>query len=151
MRYPNLRYGNPTEFAYYAVGVPMPDLARRRLGVVTEAGAVVDPAARANRVTRHAIFGFTSSFMRCRSVRSTHAAAASPPDRTPDEVNSVTIEYVGCVSAYFAFLSVFIDVWVDVSPLAFEAHPAIDSWPRLIVVSHVPLADEPSFVTSLME
>jgi hypothetical protein len=29
VRYPNLRYGNPTEFAYYAVGVPLPDLARR--------------------------------------------------------------------------------------------------------------------------
>ena len=29
MRYPNLRYGNPTEFAYYAMGVPLPDLARR--------------------------------------------------------------------------------------------------------------------------
>ena len=29
MRYPNLRYGNPTEFAYYALGVPLPDLARR--------------------------------------------------------------------------------------------------------------------------
>jgi hypothetical protein len=95
VRYPNLRYGNPTEFAYYAVGVPLPDLAKRlrrdertvrdwltgrsrvpwwvpeimrlkrleadlrhrqmfwcvpdkkpltRLGVVNEAGAVVDPA-----------------------------------------------------------------------------------------------------------
>lgn len=29
MRYPNLRYGNPTEMAYYAMGVPIPDLARR--------------------------------------------------------------------------------------------------------------------------
>lgn len=29
MRYPNLRYGNPTEFAYYAMGIPLPDLARR--------------------------------------------------------------------------------------------------------------------------
>ncbi len=29
MRYPNLRYGNPTEMAYYAMGVPLPDLARR--------------------------------------------------------------------------------------------------------------------------
>lgn len=29
MRYPNLRYGNPTEFAYYAMGVPLADLARR--------------------------------------------------------------------------------------------------------------------------
>jgi hypothetical protein len=97
VRYPNLRYGNPTEFAFYAVGVPLPDLARRlrrdertvrdwltgrtrvpwwvpeimrlkrleadlrhrqmfwcvphkkpitRLGVVNEAGAVVDPAPR---------------------------------------------------------------------------------------------------------
>lgn len=29
MRYPNLRYGNPTEMAYYTMGVPLPDLARR--------------------------------------------------------------------------------------------------------------------------
>ncbi|QGZ37776.1 hypothetical protein IP92_02947 [Pseudoduganella flava] len=29
MRYPNLRYGNPTELAYYAMGVPLRDLARR--------------------------------------------------------------------------------------------------------------------------
>ena len=29
MRYPNLRYGNPTEMAYYAMGVPLKDLARR--------------------------------------------------------------------------------------------------------------------------
>jgi hypothetical protein len=29
VRYPNLRYGNPTEFAYYAMGVPLRDLARR--------------------------------------------------------------------------------------------------------------------------
>lgn len=29
MRYPNLRYGNPTEMAYYAMGVSVPDLARR--------------------------------------------------------------------------------------------------------------------------
>lgn len=29
MRYPNLRYGNPTEMAYYAMGVPLPTLARR--------------------------------------------------------------------------------------------------------------------------
>lgn len=29
MRYPNLRYGNPTEMAYYAMGVPLADLARR--------------------------------------------------------------------------------------------------------------------------
>jgi hypothetical protein len=29
VRYPNLRYGNPTEMAYYAMGVPLPDLARR--------------------------------------------------------------------------------------------------------------------------
>lgn len=29
MRYPNLRYGNPAEFAYYAMGVPLADLARR--------------------------------------------------------------------------------------------------------------------------
>lgn len=28
MRYPNLRYGNPTEFAYYAMGLPRPTLAR---------------------------------------------------------------------------------------------------------------------------
>lgn len=29
MRYPNLRYGNPTELAYYAMGLPLADLARR--------------------------------------------------------------------------------------------------------------------------
>jgi hypothetical protein len=29
MRYPNLRYGNPTEMAFYTVGVSLPDLARR--------------------------------------------------------------------------------------------------------------------------
>jgi hypothetical protein len=29
VRYPNLRYGNPTEFTYYAMGVPLADLARR--------------------------------------------------------------------------------------------------------------------------
>jgi len=29
LRYPNLRYGNPTEMAYYAMGVPLKDLARR--------------------------------------------------------------------------------------------------------------------------
>lgn len=29
MRYPNLRYGNPTEFAHYAMGVPLPVLAKR--------------------------------------------------------------------------------------------------------------------------
>jgi len=29
VRYPNLRYGNPTELAYYAIGVPLPILARR--------------------------------------------------------------------------------------------------------------------------
>lgn len=28
MRYPNLRYGNPTELAYYAMGRPIKDLAR---------------------------------------------------------------------------------------------------------------------------
>ena len=28
MRYPNLRYGNPAEFAHYAMGIPLPDLAR---------------------------------------------------------------------------------------------------------------------------
>lgn len=28
MRYPNLRYGNPTEFAHYAMGIPLPKLAR---------------------------------------------------------------------------------------------------------------------------
>lgn len=29
MRYPNLRYGNPNEFAYYVQGVPVKDVARR--------------------------------------------------------------------------------------------------------------------------
>jgi len=29
MRYPNLRYGNPAELAYYAAGIPIPMLARR--------------------------------------------------------------------------------------------------------------------------
>lgn len=29
MRYPNLRYGNPTELAFYAAGIPIPKLARR--------------------------------------------------------------------------------------------------------------------------
>ncbi|SFD39769.1 hypothetical protein SAMN05216204_1247 [Massilia yuzhufengensis] len=29
MRYPNLRYGNPAEFTFYALGVPLPVLARR--------------------------------------------------------------------------------------------------------------------------
>jgi len=29
VRYPNLRYGNPTEMAYYAMGVPLPVLAKR--------------------------------------------------------------------------------------------------------------------------
>jgi hypothetical protein len=29
MRFPNLRYGNPTEFAYYAMGRPLSDLARQ--------------------------------------------------------------------------------------------------------------------------
>ena len=29
MRYPNLRYGNPTEFQHYAMGVPLDVLARR--------------------------------------------------------------------------------------------------------------------------
>ena len=29
MRYPNIRYGNPTEFNYYATGIPLPVLARR--------------------------------------------------------------------------------------------------------------------------
>jgi hypothetical protein len=28
VRYPNLRYGNPTELAYYAIAWPLPDLAR---------------------------------------------------------------------------------------------------------------------------
>lgn len=28
MKYPNLRYGNPTEMAYYAMGIPLADLAR---------------------------------------------------------------------------------------------------------------------------
>lgn len=30
MRYPNLRYGNPTELAYYAIAWPLLDLARMR-------------------------------------------------------------------------------------------------------------------------
>jgi hypothetical protein len=29
MRFPNLRYGNPTEFAYYAMGRTLPELARQ--------------------------------------------------------------------------------------------------------------------------
>ena len=29
MRYPNLRYGNPNEFAFYVQGVPVKDVARR--------------------------------------------------------------------------------------------------------------------------
>lgn len=29
MRYPNRRYGNPTELAYYAMFQPLPELARR--------------------------------------------------------------------------------------------------------------------------
>jgi len=29
VRYPNLRYGNPTEMAFYAMGVPLPTLAKR--------------------------------------------------------------------------------------------------------------------------
>ena len=29
VRYPNLRYGDPIEFAYYATGAPLADLARR--------------------------------------------------------------------------------------------------------------------------
>lgn len=29
MRYPNLRYGNPNEFAYYVQGVPVKDVAKR--------------------------------------------------------------------------------------------------------------------------
>jgi hypothetical protein len=29
MRYPNLRYGNPTELNYYALGIPLATLARR--------------------------------------------------------------------------------------------------------------------------
>ena len=28
MRYPNLRYGIATEFAFYATGIPLPELAR---------------------------------------------------------------------------------------------------------------------------
>lgn len=31
MRYPNLRYGNPTEFEYYSLGIPTKDLARQLL------------------------------------------------------------------------------------------------------------------------
>ncbi len=36
MRYPNLRYGNPTELRHYAQSVPVKDLARqlRRMGIV---------------------------------------------------------------------------------------------------------------------
>jgi hypothetical protein len=29
VRYPNPRYGDPTEFAFYAPGIPLPDPARR--------------------------------------------------------------------------------------------------------------------------
>lgn len=29
MRYPNIRYGNPAEFAHYAMGIPLNVLARR--------------------------------------------------------------------------------------------------------------------------
>lgn len=29
MRYPNLRYGNPNEFAYYVQGLPVKDVAKR--------------------------------------------------------------------------------------------------------------------------
>lgn len=29
MRYPNLRYGNPAEFAFYARGIPIDDLSRQ--------------------------------------------------------------------------------------------------------------------------
>ena len=29
MRYPTLRYGNRAEFAFYATGIPLPELARR--------------------------------------------------------------------------------------------------------------------------
>ncbi|MES2163346.1 MAG: hypothetical protein V4476_19505 [Pseudomonadota bacterium] len=29
MRYPNIRYGNPTELNFYATGIPLPVLARR--------------------------------------------------------------------------------------------------------------------------
>jgi len=29
VRYPNLRYGGPAEFVYYAMGVPLAELARR--------------------------------------------------------------------------------------------------------------------------
>jgi hypothetical protein len=29
MRYPNLRYGNPTEFAHYVQGIPLKDVAKR--------------------------------------------------------------------------------------------------------------------------
>ena len=29
VRYPNSRYGNPAEFAYYATDIPLADLARR--------------------------------------------------------------------------------------------------------------------------
>jgi hypothetical protein len=29
LRYPNLRYGNPTELQYYAMGIELADLARR--------------------------------------------------------------------------------------------------------------------------
>ncbi|MDP3671725.1 MAG: hypothetical protein Q8R69_18790 [Telluria sp.] len=29
MRYPHLRYGNPNEFAYYAIGIPVKDMAKR--------------------------------------------------------------------------------------------------------------------------
>lgn len=29
MRYPNLRYGNPNEFAHYVQGIPLPEVAKR--------------------------------------------------------------------------------------------------------------------------
>lgn len=56
MRFPNLRYGNPTEFAHYAMGIPLKDLARTlrrdertvrdcpRLGIVR--GNVIELATR---------------------------------------------------------------------------------------------------------
>src|SRR6185369_9314844 len=67
-----------------------------------------------------------------------------------DELHCIAVKNVSGIARTFDLTAIFVNRRIDVGALSLKTHPTIESWPWLLVVSHVPLADESALVTSLV-
>ena len=80
-----------------------------------------------------------------------HLLVAGATGSGKSELHGVSVEHVSGVSRRLDLSPIFVDLRVGVGTLTFETHPTIESRPRLVVVSHVPLTDEGGRITGLVK